>query len=188
VGDFVAGQRVSAAELNTNTVQLVDAVTLLSPSSNIVFNPSSSLNHLMIKWHARSTSGNTSDNMQLQINGDSGNNYDWQLLAGLNATASSTPGLGDSKILIGTVVGGAGTAGFFANGEIDIPGWSQASSSHVVTVNGRWYACWSNTAATSQVGTFGGLYTASGKGTSVTLSPAAGSFATGSIFSIYSLG
>lgn len=161
---------------------------LAAPAASVTFSPPSSVNHLLIKWQARSTSGNASDNMQLRINNDSGNNYDWQILTGLNATVSTTPGLGDTKMLAGTVVGGTGTAGFFACGELEALGWSQAASSHVVTVNGKWYACWSNTAATSQVGTFGGLYTPSAAATSATLSPAAGSFAAGSVFSMYALG
>jgi len=161
---------------------------LAAPAASVTFSPPSGVNHLAIKWHARSTSGNTSDNMQLRFNGDSANNYDWQLLTGLNATVSTTPGLGDTKILAGTVVGGAGSAGFFADGELEILGWSQAASGHVATVTGKWYACWSNTAATSQVGTFGGLYTPSGAGTSAALIPAAGSFAIGSVFSMYALG
>jgi hypothetical protein len=163
-------------------------LVLAAPQASVTFNPPSSVNHLMIKWHARTTSGNTSDNMQLRFNGDSASNYDWQIMAGLNATVSTTPGLGDTKILAGTVVGGTGSAGFFGCGEIEVPGWSQGANGHTATATGKWYACWSNSAATSQVGTMGALYTPSAAMTSATLSPAAGSFAAGSVFSMYALG
>ena len=185
---FVAGRRIKAVDLNAQAAQLIQNTVLTASQASIQFNPvASSYNNLMLKWHARTTSANTSDNMQMQINGDTGNNYDWQILAGLNAAVSTTPGLGDSKLVIGTCVGGAGTAHYFSNGQLEILGWSQASATHIVTCTGTWYACWSNSAATSQVGTCGGLYTPSSAATSLSLAPAAGSFAAGSVFSLYGL-
>lgn len=182
---FAAGQRIKASYLNQG-VQLIQSQVLAATTASVSFSAiPTTYNHLELRWHGRTTSGNTSDNLIMRINGDSGPNYDWELLAGLNTTASATPSLGDSKLLLGTLVGGTGTAGFFSNGTVDIQGWSQSGASHVVTVSGKWYACWSNSAATSQTGAMGGLYTPSSAATSLTLTPAAGSFAAGSVFSLY---
>lgn len=185
---YTAGSRIKASDLNAQAAQLIQNVVLSSSQASIQFSPvASTYNNLMLKWHARTTSGNASDNMQMQINGDTGNNYDWQILAGLNTTVSTTPGMGDSKLVIGTCVGGTGTAHYFSNGQLEILGWSQASATHIITYTGTWYVCWSNSAATSQVGTCGGLYTPSSAATSLSLAPASGSFAAGSVFSLYGL-
>ena len=185
---FSGGSKVTASQLNNQAMQLVQNIVLGSSQPSVSFNPiAASFNHLRLLWHVRTTSGNVVDNVTMQFAGDSGNNYDWQIMAGLNATVSTTPSLGASSILVGSGVGGAGSANFFSNGEVDVLGWSQSSATHVVTVTGKWYACWSNSAATSQVGTMGGLYTPSAQVTSLSLAPAAGSFAAGCVFSLYGL-
>ena len=183
---FVAGQRVTAGELNAiNSVQIVQTSTLSATTASVTITIPSGYGSLDLSWHARTTSANTSDNMLLRFNNDSGANYDWQIVAGLNTTVTTTPSIGATSLLIGTAVGGTGTSGYFSNGVARITGASQAASGHVLTVTGSWYACWSNTAATSQAGTTGGLYIPSASITSLTLLPAAGSFAAGSVFSLY---
>jgi len=185
---YNGGSRIKASDLNAQAAQLIQNVVLSSSQASIQFSPvAATYNNLMLKWHARTTSGNSNDNMQMQINGDTANNYDWQIQAALNATVTAANGMGDTKLVVGTVVGGTGAAHYFANGQLEILGWSQASATHIVTYTGTWYACWLNTAATSQVGTCGGLYTPASSATSLSLAPAAGSFAAGSVFSLYGL-
>lgn len=182
---FNAGQRILSSYINSLGGILISTQKPVSASPVTFSSIPATYTHLQLKWHCRTTSGNTSDNVTMQVNGDTGANYDWQIFTGTNTTAASTPGIGQTAILCGTAVGGTGTAGFFSNGELDIQGWSQAASGHTLTVNGKWYACWSGTAATSQVGTMGGLWVPSGVPTSLSLQPAAGTFASGSVFSLY---
>lgn len=165
----------------------IGTTTLSSTSASVTFSSIPAFTHLRVHWHVRTNSGNTNDNMLLRFNGDSGANYDFQLIEGSNATATASASTGQTSILIGTAVGGTGTSGFFSNGVVNVVGASQAASGHVATVTGTWYACWSGTAATSQAGTTGGLWVPSGAITSITLLPAAGSFAAGSAFSLYGL-
>ena len=181
---FVAGQRVTAASLNGNSVQLIKTVTLAAISSSLVISIPSGYSSVWLTWQARTTSGNTNDNMNMQLNADTGAHYSWQIMAGLNTTVSATPGINVTSFLIGTAVGGAGSAGLFATGSLEVTGTSQGVPQDM-TITGTWYACWSNTAATSQVGTTGGQYASNANLSSVTFLPAAGSLAAGCVFSAY---
>lgn len=183
---FTAGQRVLPAQLNGNTLQLIQSTTLTATTGSVVVPVPAGYTALQMTWQARTTSVNTNDNMLLRINGDTGANYSWQVMAGLNTGLTTTPGISQTSFLIGTAVGGAGSAGLFGTGHLSITGIAQAATQDM-QITGTWYACWSNTAATSQVGTAGGQYASAANTSSVTFLPAAGSFASGCTFAVYGL-
>lgn len=187
---FAAGQRITAGELNAiSAMQLIQTNTLTATTASVTITVPSGYNSLNFSWHSRTTSANTNDDLSLTLNSDSGANYDWQIVATLNTTTTATVSIGSTGIRLGTTVGGTGSAGYFGNGNVWLTGVGQAGSGHNLTVTGNWYACWSNTAATSSSGTVGALYRPSTAITSVTITPNGGvSFAAGSVFSLYGLG
>lgn len=186
---FLAGERVTAAELNAiSAAQLIQTNTLSATTASVTITIPSGYNGLQFSWHSRTTSANTNDDLTVRFNSDSGSNYVWQIVSTLNTTTTATVSLASSGIRAGTTVGGTGTAGYFGNGTMFITGLGQAGSGHTLTLTGNWFSCWSNTAATTESGTMGGLYSPSTAVTSITIVPNGGvSFAAGSVFSLYGL-
>lgn len=198
-GSFVAGDFVHDGTLGTMWVcttggspgtwsalpTLISTVVLGTAVSSVTIPSLPAFNNLRVVWHCRTNSGNTSDNLVLTFNGDTAAHYVWEITSGTNTTVTASSGTGATSILVGTAVGGAGTSGVYSNGALDIVGFSQAASGHSLTVTGHWYACWSNSAATNQVGMTGGLYNPTATVTSLTLTPAAGQLVANSVISVY---
>lgn len=200
----VQGATANAADLN-QIVQTLTGLNLANPGplvqiatqainttvSTVTFSSIPAYNHLYLVWSGRSTTATTTTGLQFRINGDSGANYLTQFVsANGNATPAGAGLSGQSSGQLGEIAGASASAtsqvgaGFSA-----FPFWSTSANSQLVISNGG-----------VQFGTTGTLsmtvedwlsaYTATGTArTSLTLFPAAGSFAGtvagGSIFTLY---
>ena len=137
--------------------------------------------HLQIVLLAKTTH-TANENVLMRFNGDSGNNYLWQITQAANTTASGAQALLTSSIVPGSAVLSTGTSRPSPT-VIDIPEYTQTNFHKVaVSVSGRSpddstmlsqssFGHWKNTAAI----------------TSITFSLGTGSFATGSIATLYGL-
>lgn len=161
-------------------------VVLSSTTATVSFTVSSSIRHITVKWQARTTSGNLSDNLQLQLNSDTGSNYGTQNIIGQSTTASAAQTNVNSAtlIVVGVCSGGTSTAGYYGGGSFEIPGWGGAASGHQGSVVGISFVAAGTGAAQEIAGVYGGAYNPSAALTGITLKPAAGSFAAGSSFSV----
>lgn len=161
-------------------------VVLTGTQASVPFTISSSIRYIVIKWQARTTSGNLSDALQLQINSDTTSAYGSQNVAGQNATASAaqTNVTAGTLITVGVCAGGGAAAGYFGGGSIEIPGWGGAGSGHQAVVVGISFVAAGTGASQEIAGVYGGAYNPSAALTGITLKPAAGSFAAGSSFSV----
>jgi hypothetical protein len=103
--------------------ELIETYILGSATSEISFTSlgtySSEYKHLQLRAVAKSTNvDNLAVNVNLQFNGDGGNNYDWHLLRGNGSTVSSSASSGVSVIDIGDITaagGGGGVGGLLVN-------------------------------------------------------------------------
>lgn len=174
-------QMAQTASLAANTAQLVKPVILTASTASVTFSAVPAYTNLQLVWRAQLSAAGPTD-VLIQIDGSGGSNYLWAKLSGhLAAASSSNSGALTTSSKIG-VVGGL-TAGYFANGIVNLAGWS--SSTGYLTMSGT--SCTWNAATADWEEVYSGLYAAVGPHTSLTVFPATGSFTAGSEFSLYGM-
>ena len=173
---------------NYGVQQAAPTQVLGGTTASITFSGISSIySHLTLEWSARNNSGNLSDLLLLRFNSDTGSKYGWQYVEGQGTVAQAASAAQGSatSIQIGHITGGAATAGYYSGGRIEITGWTNSSSSQYAVAVATGFVLGSNTSSGQITGTYGGDYNPSAQLSSVTLLPAAGSFVSGSRFSLY---
>lgn len=183
---FTAGQRVTAAELNGNTIQLLDSSVLTATTASITLNvpAGTAYDTLKVSWRVRGDQASAAQEMYLRFNGDSGSNYLWQNIQGNNSTVSSnTSGAATTFIHIGTMTCASATANYFSSGDFEVAGAS--SGTGFTTAVGRDIAFSSTT--NMWAGVYGGQWLSTAAITSVELVPQSGNFVAGTIASLYGL-
>jgi hypothetical protein len=172
--------------LLNNTLILLAATTLSTPSANAVLNVPSGTNYnnLKVFWRARSVTAVVAEQMFLQFNGDTGNNYLWEVDQANNATiAGSTSGAATSKIQIATVPAGNATANYFGSGEFTVGGANDATNFKTAAGVGTAYGATNN----MWTGTYGGQWNSAAAVTSLTITANGGNLAAGCRFSLYGM-
>lgn len=168
--------------------QIAPTQTLSSTTASVTFTGiGSKFTNLSVFWSGRDTSGNLSDQLLLQFNGDTAAHYGYQYAQGQGSTASaSSLAIGGSTYIVaGNITGGGATAGYYGGGRFDVLGWNKSASGRNAVVSGTGFVIGSNTTTGVIEGVFGGTYTPSAQLTSFTLTPASGSFAAGTQVSVY---
>lgn len=182
---FTGGSRVTAAELNSNTMELITSSSLLAPSGSVVLPISGTYNHLKVFWRARGDAAVSAEQMYLQFNGDSGSNYLVERVETNNTT--TTPigpgGAATTRIQIATITAGSATGLYFASGEFLVSGASDTTNFKTVVGPATAYGSVSN----AYVGTYGGQWNSAAAVGSLTLTPNSGNFVAGCLFSVYGL-
>jgi hypothetical protein len=138
--------------------------------------------HIQIKWTGRTTSGNNSDQLGIQFNGDTGASYDNQVLLVNAGTTTPAQSFANTVGRVGFVPGATTGAPILSAGRIEIFNY--------VTNTARRYVeafCIQNVAGI----TFGFEMNATGWRnstaaiTSILLAPTTGSFASNTLFTTY---
>lgn len=170
------------AYLQTNTPQLIQNQTLGATASSVTFsNIPATYNSLRLEWRVHLNTGGATD-LEMQVDGNTGSNYLWSKMESASATQSNFhAGAATTLMKIGAV--GGTTANYFGNGSLTIGGW--ANTTGFLSFSGTSTYFDSNTV--DYVGTYGGLYAGNAPHNSLTIFPAANSFAVGSQFSLYGL-
>lgn len=159
--------------------QLIQTQTLASPQTNAFFSVPAPFTRLTLYWQARLSAAGQTD-VLLQVDSNSGNNYLWAKVEAANGvTAASHAAAATSAIKIGVVSGD--TANYTGGGKQEIEGWSNtamflSSSGHYSNFDA---------VGTDWSGAAGGTFLVVGPHTAVKIFASAGSFATGSTFSLY---
>jgi hypothetical protein len=150
-------------------------------TASITFTGIPAATRLLLTWRGRSSvSGST--NVQLRIDGNTGNNYLWNKIeSGSGTAAGSHSGAAVAFMVIGSI--DAAATSYFGSGQQMIDGWSNATG--FANISGTYNNF--NTTTVDSCGTNGGLFLVVGPHTSLTIFPAANSFAPGSQFSLYAL-
>lgn len=182
---FSAGQRLTAAGLNAafaSTPQLISTVTLIGTQATIPFAVVANLyTRLTLYWRGQLSAAGPAD-VTLQVDGNSTSSYLWAKDEGDNGTATSSHSAALTTVMkIGVVAGAA--ASFFGSGRQDLEGWSNATG--YLTCSGTYGNF--QTAGTDWAGTTSGIFESPGPHSSLTVATSSGSFAAGSVFSLYGL-
>jgi hypothetical protein len=164
-----------------NTYTLLETITVgAANASSVTFNsiPQTGYTDLVIKASVRSTIAE--DAFGLRFNSDTGSNYNYRVIGGQGASASSFSGNSSMMVAMGRQSESGYTANTFGNTEIYIPNYTSANQKSVSSdaVN-------ENNATTARAQLAAGLWTGTAAITTVQVVPGAGSFAQFSTFSLY---
>jgi hypothetical protein len=167
-----------------NLQQIAPTQKLVSNVASVTFNIPSGLNGVMLTWRARSSSAVTAEMLLMQLNGDTGNDYLWEVDQANNATvAGTTSGAATNKIQIGTVTGNSATALYFSSGQTLIDGVSDTTNYKTAAGIGAAFSTTTNMWS----GVYGGQWNSAAAVTSVTIFAQTGNLMTGSQFKAYGL-
>lgn len=141
---------------------------------------------LLLTWRARGESAGNA-NMLGVINGDTGTNYDRNLLAAVNNAGAFAATADQTAALLGDLPGSGAPTDYFAGGQVLIPSFNSTVGFKIMD------ASWINirgTAASDYVkAQCGVMWTGTpARITSLTLTASTGDFLAGSVFSLYILG
>lgn len=167
--------------------QRIAQKVLTVSQSSIVFsvpaNPAFST--LQVSWTARSDFANTATYMCVQLNGDSGSHYLWQINQANNASTagSGNPGALTTLIHIGTMAAATATASLFGNGEFVLPNASGTSTYKLASGHATSF----NAVNNAYAGAYGGIWENTAAITSVTLFAESGNLVAGSSAFLYGM-
>lgn len=175
--------------LMSQWAQLMATTPLLAPSSTFISATTatvtlavpSGFNNIEVIWRVRASDATAAESLFLQMNGDTGNNYLWEVNQANNTTVAATDSGGaTSHIQIGTVPGNSASANYFGSGRFTVSGASDSVAKTLVGT-GTAYSSVSNAYA----GVYSGLWSGTAAVTSLTIVCQTGSFLPSSRFSVY---
>jgi hypothetical protein len=141
--------------------------------------------HLLVVAYLRGTTAATFTEIRARFNGDTGNNYDHQQVAGNAASATAGESFAGSSAVVGLIPAANATANVFGPLVIDIPFYSQATNNKAASTQYGWKG--GTSTGNLQVASIAAFWRSSAAITQVTLLPAAGSLAAGSRATLYGL-
>lgn len=152
--------------------------------SSFSFSSLGSFTHLHIIWVARGDTSATSTTVNCNLNGDNGNNYDLQQIAGSGSTASGTETFA-TACNIGSMAAATAPAGSTGAGEVTVLNYR--ANDGVLWKSMYMSAHWrtSNSAGGQQMRLRFMDWRNTSPVTSMAFSTSAGNFATGSKFTLY---
>jgi hypothetical protein len=175
------GIAITAAQLSGVVQKFYSAVATGSVPTVVIPVPIG-FTELKVIWSARSDTASAATYMTLQLNGDAGSNYNWQINQANNSTAGpGNSGGNDSSIHIGAMTAASAGANFFASGEFCITN----ASSNSVFKSAAGHATAMVTSTNAYSGTYGGLWGSTNAVSSITLKALAGNIVAGSSFVAY---
>jgi hypothetical protein len=186
---FETDTGLSAVYNGSNWMYAVDQIaptqTLGSTTASVTFSGIPAIGALMVRWGARCSDAVTAEQLYVQLNGDTGNNYVWQAnqANNTNAVSGTTGGTAVGKIQVATVPGGSATSTYWGSGSFTVEG--SAQSGHGTTLVGTAFAATGVT--NTYAGVYGGFHSTLGPVTSITIFGASGSLIAGSQFSLYGM-
>jgi hypothetical protein len=145
-------------------MKLIESKTLATAAASIEFTsiPQDGTD-LVALMSIRVDAADTSRDMIVQFNGDTGNNYSFRRLVGTGSSASSSSGSGAGDLfIVGSHSANSATSNTFGNGSVYIPNYTgstaKSASSDTVSENNATAAqqtisatLWSGTAAITSV-------------------------------------
>lgn len=160
---------------------LLEQQVLGSTTASVTFSNlatyASTYKHLQIRAVARSSNASTRTELAIRLNGDTGNNYAGHSVYGFSGSVLSGWEANVSRMIVGFLPAANATSGMFAPAVIDLLDPYASKNKTLRSLNGVQVdglvilasGAWFNTASL----------------TSITALPLAGSFVTGSRFSLY---
>jgi len=177
--------RVSSSSLAFAAPAFVKIEEQTPTGTAVTFSSLGSFTHLEIYVSARGDQAALSTNIVLTFNGDTGSNYDFQVLTGNGSTASATESLAQTSIAVGSAAAASATAGKVGVFTVKIYDYRGTTFNKELVSN-------ENLTRGTGTGTlfsrqFAGTWRSTAAITSVTLTLASGNYVSGSKFSLYGL-
>jgi hypothetical protein len=173
-----------SAWTNVGGMQRISSQTLVSTAASITFSSiPGTYKHLLLVAQQRGTTATTALDAAMQFNGDTGANYlTTRLYNNSSSTAASLEATGQTNIVIGGIPGSSAGANAFGDAHITIPNYAGSNDKGIVYTSGFITA---NSAGGGSVQTGHGAWFSTAVITSITVFPTAGSYAAGTIFTLY---
>lgn len=170
--------------LNTGCPVMVAISTLVGTAASITFSSiPTTFNSLHLTGYFRSDNAATSATMFLRFNGDTGSNYDYQVVQGNAAVASASEGLAQTQIGIGHSVGNTGGANLFSGISTAIQGYASSANNKALTSKSSYKGGTSSGSLTVTI--WSGFWRSNAPVTSLTVFPSAGNLVSGSRLVLY---
>lgn len=141
--------------------------------------------NLKIVFYGRSSASSIAENVQLQFNGDTGANYDWQAVSGNGSTAGAAQSIGGTNIFLGDVAGATATTGAVGIGDAIIPRYADTIFDKSCTGTGQ--SKFGTSGTSFRARTVGGHWRSTSAITSLTVSLSAGNFVTGTVVELWGM-
>jgi len=146
----------------------------------------SSWRTIQVRWQGRCSAALSTTNVNLQLNGDTANNYDWENLLTTGATVGGSQAQGAAAMRVGDVTAAsAGNAAMAATGELWINNY--VGTTWWKEILGQSGANWGSGANQVQVNVQTGVWRSTAAVTSLRIFPATGNWTIGSVFTVYLL-
>lgn len=169
---------------NTGVPVLLANSTLSGSASSIDFTSiAQDWAHLYLIAYLRGTTAAAATAIWNRFNGDSGSNYDYQILQGVGALAGGSETFAAAQMGLGAIPAASASGNVFAPVVMEIPHYSQSSNNKSVTAQiGH-----KSGTSTGNMNAYcsAGFWRSSAAISQVTLLPAAGDFASGSRATLY---
>lgn len=160
---FVAGQRVTAGELNGNSKQLIAGQNVATPAASFSLAVPSGYNRIQGYFTGKSSNASAAVSVRIQFNGDTGANYNFIYTQSNNGATSTLDNTGQIAILAATIPGATSTANYSGSGNFIVdniggggffPTLVSTGTGFVTTANmynGVYTGQWLSTAAVTSV-------------------------------------
>lgn len=172
---------------NAGALSLIQSQTISSATPFVTFNSiPSGYTDLVLVTTARGDVAATSVSLRVQLNGDTGANYDVSLLAGVNNIAASQqlPGLSNAKVI--DMPGASAPAGAVSATTTEIIGYANTSiQKHFYSTGGSRFG---TTSGALETVVYAGDWRSTAAVTSLKLFPDTGNFVAGTTLTLYGRG
>lgn len=145
---------------------------------------SGSYRALRVVWAARTSNG-SAQGISVQMNSDTGANYDVEDVYGNGTTVAAEQAIGGTSARIGTIQGSGAPANGFAQGEFTI--WNYARTTMYKLFGGLSMRIDTHSSGGLTMMTFVGQWRSTSAITSITFTPAAGNLVQDSVFTLYGI-
>lgn len=192
VPDKAAGDVFTAAmwntyirdNLNSGVPVLLGDTTLGATASEILFSDiSQEFTNLRLVCYLRCNNASSSATINMQWNGDTGSNYDYQLIQGFGSSVGAGEGFTNDRIPFGDAPAGSAGANLFSTSFVEIPHYANTLYNKSCAIqNALKYGTSSGNMFTQMVG---GFWRNGAAITSIRIFPAAGSWVSGCRVTLY---
>ncbi len=146
---------------------------------------SQAFRHLRLVVYARGDTAANTTAVYVTFNGDGGANYDRQGLYGTGSTASASESLGATSMILASMPAGSAGANLFGAAVADIAHYANSANNKALIAKGIFK--YGTASGNLQIEARANFWRSNSAITRITLTPAAGNFASGTLATLYGI-
>ena len=183
IGALVAGITGSGGA-SLSSYESIATTTLGSNQTTVTFSSlGTDYKHIQFRILGRSANvGATRGNIRVQLNGDTGANYAWHILAGLGNTTFASGGASATQMRLTYFPNNGNSSGIFGTGILDILDYKSTTKNKTLRMFGG-----DDTNGAGYIATASGLWVNTSAITSVSMVHGDGDWLAGSTFALYGI-